>query len=134
MKIAFKFIIVNLIVAMSLLLAPIAVQAEPKVIFEGSNATGIENLELDGVTYDVTFEWGSSHRLFGIPGDFTFPGEESAFAASKAVQSVLNTEPSVTSVGPTNINFNYFVVPADERGGPHHLDNKSRIISVLLSP
>ena len=26
------------------------------------------------------------------------------------------------------------LIRIEERGGPHHLDNKSRIISVLLSP
>ena len=114
MKTKIKYIIISLIVAMGLLLAPIAAQAEPTVIFEGRHATGIINLELDGVTYDVTFEWGSSHSLFGDPGDFTFPSEEPAYAAIKAVWSVLNTEPSVQSVGPENAFFTYFVVPADE--------------------
>ena len=68
-----------------------------------TNATGISNLELDAVLYDVEFVFDFGGDIFTLP--LTFPASVLALAATSAVSSALNTESLVTSVGPQMSNF-----------------------------
>ncbi len=65
----------------------------------GTNATGILNLEVDGVLYDVEFVFDFGLDVFGAP-PFTFQLEIQAINAHEAVNIALNSEPLVTTVGP----------------------------------
>ncbi len=69
-----------------------------QVIFEGNNATGIRNLEVDGKLYDVEFVFDSAENIYGETLIFDF--QDDAQAASSAVRTALNSEPAVETVGP----------------------------------
>jgi len=65
----------------------------------GTNATGILNLEVDGVLYDVEFDFDFGLDIFGDP-PFTFNNELQALNPNEEVNFALNSEPMVTTVGP----------------------------------
>jgi hypothetical protein len=87
-------------VALILVLGSGAAQAF-EVQFEGSNATGILNLDINGTMYDVTFEFNSAASIYGLPpGAFDMADELEAGDAVDAVNGALNTENQVQTVGP----------------------------------
>jgi hypothetical protein len=102
-------IISNVLVALALLLGAGAAQAATVICGTGecgpgdTNATGISNLELDAVLYDVEFVFDFGGDIFTIP--LRFPTSELALAATSAVSDALNTESLVTTVGPQMSNF-----------------------------
>jgi hypothetical protein len=74
------------------------------VQLDGTNATGILGLELDGTLYDVTFEFSSGPHTEPAPGDiFADPisDEAGASAAADAINLALNAS-SATTVGSSN--------------------------------
>jgi hypothetical protein len=74
-----------------------------EVIHAGSNATGIVQLDVDGVTYDVTFRNLSAGGVYGQePGIYDFKNLLDAQAAVDAVNAALNTVPEVETVGSNN--------------------------------
>ena len=77
---------------------------------DGSNATAIRNLEVDGVLYDVEFDFDFGADLFGAP-PFTFNLEIQAINANEEVNLALNSVPEVVTVGP-QMSDNY-IVPFD---------------------
>ena len=84
-----------------LLLGASAAQAF-EVDFQGSNATGIRNLSVEGVYYDVTFLTDTGVSVYGEPPVFDFTGgnaEEAGVIAVNAVNAALNTIPAVQTVG-----------------------------------
>lgn len=94
------------VVAMGLLTGTSAAQ-ETEVILEGNdetggdNATGIRNLTVASDLYDVIFVYAPAVVVYpGDPPDWDFSTEDSATQAVDAVADALNTEPSVTAVGP----------------------------------
>ena len=102
----------NGLVALALLMGASAAQAQGGVDLETSmpcgvgdtNATGITNLELDGVRYDVEFKFDFGSDLFTLPL-FFFPTDLQALTTTAAVSDVLDTKPLVTTVGPQMSNF-----------------------------
>lgn len=52
------------VVGIGLLLSANTALAET-VIYSGNNATGIQDLELDGVSYDITFVYESGYTVYG---------------------------------------------------------------------
>jgi hypothetical protein len=76
----------------------------PGVIFEGNNATGIENLEVDGKLYHVEFLYDSAENIYGASPVFDFQNDIEAEAARSAVIAALYSEPAVTTVGPEEDN------------------------------
>lgn len=86
-------------VAMGLLLGASATQAA-MVDTDGNTATGITDLEIDQVLYDVNFTNMSPADIYGDPPDFNdFDTEDKAVAAVDAVNTVLNAETGVELVG-----------------------------------
>ena len=85
-----------------LLLVPGSGSAQTtEVIFEGSNATGITNLNVGGTFYDVTFLYDTAENIYGAqPGVYDFSDESSAEAARDAMTAALNTVPTVVTAGP----------------------------------
>jgi hypothetical protein len=80
------------------------------IIFEGSRATGIRNLEVDGKLYDVEFRYDSAENVYGADPIFDFT-EDDIGIARQAMIDALNTEPAVTTVaaGPTAADDNYAI-------------------------
>ncbi len=76
----------------------------------GTNATGILNLEVDGVLYDVEFDFDFGADIFGAP-PFTFNLELQAINANEEVNFALNSVPEVVTVGP-EMSSNY-IIPFD---------------------
>jgi hypothetical protein len=72
---------------------------------DGTTATGIQNLDVDGTHYDVTFPKIEGAFLYGGQGNavFQFPTLESTEVAVSAVIAALNlhnlTNPDLESVG-----------------------------------
>lgn len=67
----------------------------------GTNATGILGLMVGHTLHDVTFEQGTAEGIYGpAPGVFDFTTAVMAKDAVQAVNAALNSEPSVSSVGP----------------------------------
>lgn len=95
--------------AVVLLLVPGSGAAQTtEVHFDGSNATGITNLNVGGTFYDVMFLYDTAENIYGAePGVYDFSDEPSAEAARDAVTAALNTEPTVVTAGPnTSIEIN----------------------------
>jgi hypothetical protein len=70
---------------------------------DNNNALGIRNLELDGVPYNVEFQFGSSNEIYGLPPQFDFTAfnaEEQIAAAMIKVNTALNSDAAVQTVGP----------------------------------
>ena len=74
---------------------------------DGNNCTGINNLEIDGIAYDITFVFDTGETLYGpSPYDFDFQGdvsntEETSMAAAIAIRASLNAAPvKIWTVGP----------------------------------
>lgn len=113
MKLKLTVILTTLVVTMGLLLGASTAQ-ETEVIFEGNNATGIKNLEVDTVLYNVKFLFDSAENIYGDPLIFDFPREAKALEASSAVRAALNSVEAVTTVGPWE--DTEFLIGFDEEG------------------
>jgi len=85
---------------------------ETQVIFEGNNATGILNLEVDGKLYNVEFRFDSAENIYGAPPIFDF--QDDIDAARSAVIDALNSEPAVATVGPVEADF--YLIGFDLKG------------------
>ncbi len=94
--------VANGLVGLALLLGAGAAQATQTftVLFEGENATGILNLEVDSTLYNITFRHESAKAIYGEVPVFDFTTSEGAEAAMEAVNAALNSESDVMSVGP----------------------------------
>jgi hypothetical protein len=107
------------VIAMVLLLGPGAAQAAMLRLDPDDDtiAIGIDNLDVDGTFYNVTFPFGTANDLYGDPvADFDFTTEATASAAVDAVRAELNGNSAVTRVkdpdlGDTN---NFFLVGFEE--------------------
>jgi hypothetical protein len=96
----------------------------PTVEFTGNNATGIRNLNVGGILYNVEFVNNSALTVYGaFPGVFDFPSEvtlgDAATEAVNAVIAALATEPAVMTVGPDNsvifnVGFGSFSAPIQD--------------------
>ena len=84
MKFKLTVLLATVVVALGLLLGASAAQAEPIVNLDGDTATGIQNLEVGGTLYNVTFLRISADDLYGIPPIFDFTDVDSAKAAKIA--------------------------------------------------
>jgi len=71
-----------------------------EVQYEGSNATGILGLVVDGASYDVTFQSDTASILYGQPPGSFLLDEQQAGAAVDAVNDALNSVGQIQTVGP----------------------------------
>jgi len=78
-----------------------------------SNATGIEQLEYDGLFYDVTFVYDELGVVYGFPPEFDF--ESGGDAARDSVVAALMSVPEVTTVGAATLDE--FHIQAAPPGG-----------------
>lgn len=78
------------ILAATALLASGLAGAAPVVQTVGSKATGIQDLVVDGVNYDVSFVFGSYNSVFGSSTPTFFGNELGATHAKDAMWSLLN--------------------------------------------
>jgi len=92
------------VIAMGLLLGASAAQAEPVVIVDGTTATHIQNLEVDGKTYNVAFLRTTADTIYGPGLGYDFPDITLARNAKNAVNLALNNSPPPipTTVGPSS--------------------------------
>jgi hypothetical protein len=92
----FRLALMSTMVVLLLVAGPVAAF---EVQFSGSNATGILDLDVNGTLYDVTFPFDTATNVYGSPiGTFLFD-EFEAIDAIDAVNTALNTESAVTTVG-----------------------------------
>ena len=89
----------NVVVALMFLTGVGAAQAQT-VIFDGGNATGIQDLPVGSTLYDVLFLYDTASNIYGTVPVFDFTTSEGAEAAMEAANDALNSEPNVMSVGP----------------------------------
>jgi hypothetical protein len=96
----------KLLIALALMLlvfVPVSSQAATvQIDGTGTNATGILDLEVDGLFYDVTFLRATPNFVYGPDPNwnFDFEGTVAAEQALNAVNDALNTIPAVVTVGP----------------------------------
>ncbi len=107
-----------------LFFVPLSSQAENDVISEGSNATGITDLEVEGVLYDVTFVYATGIVVYGDPGEFIFDQagaatEELSLQAAIAMREALNAAPEkILTVGPERTDY-FYLATAEEAPDPN---------------
>ena len=77
MKLKLTGILTTLVLTMGLLLGASTAQAF-EVIYVGNNATGIKNLEVDNVLYNVEFLFDSAENIYGESLIFDFPDAQKA--------------------------------------------------------
>ena len=87
----------NVVVALALLLAAGAAQAQT-VVLEGTQAIGIDGLDVDGTIYDVDFSTKTNpNSVYGdFPGELDFIDLPSANVARDAVDSALDGSAATT--------------------------------------
>ena len=84
-------------------LAQTAAAQQMEILKDLNTATGIRNLDVDGTLYDVDFLLDSAVEIYGAdPPIFDFGDIDEAFVANTAVILALNTDDTVTEVGPNN--------------------------------
>jgi len=85
------------------LIAPAAQATTVIVDGSGTNATGILDLEFDGVLYDITFvgDTPGSDSVYGTPPELDFFDADTVEQVIAAVNAELNLSPAET-VGPTS--------------------------------
>lgn len=64
-------------------------QAVPVYEVAGGKLTGISEVEVGGVLYDVTFQNGSFSSIYGDPSNLTFTNYADAFTASTTLLSLM---------------------------------------------
>ena len=129
---AVKLVAAAALVLTVLVFGPVSSQAV-EVIFQGNTATGINDLEFNGVLYDITFVFQTGNSLYGPKGagDFPFAGleggesaatEEATYGASRAIQEALNAaSDAITRVGPRAVNY-FFIAGGEENTDPGNPD------------
>ena len=87
----------NVLVALALLLAAGAAQAQT-VVLEGTQAIGIDGLNVDGTIYDVDFSTKTNpNSVYGdFPGELDFIDLPSANVARDAVDTALDGSVATT--------------------------------------
>lgn len=76
--------------------------AAPTITYSGGVAVGIQDLTVDGLSYNVSFVFGSYNTIFAVNNP-TFLGDETgANEAADALQAVLDAAPSVLIGDPGN--------------------------------
>jgi len=96
-----------------LLLSLCAVSHAFEVQLAGNNAAGILNLDIDGMFYDVMFEFVPGPHVASLSSDiFAHSGadETGAQAAVAAINAALNTS-NATTVGTGSGNASTYIVP-----------------------
>ena len=90
---------VSSIVALAFLLVASTAQAFT-IVSEGDNATGILDLVVDGMHYDVAFDFATADEIYGPePGTYDFDDVPQTQDAMNAVNAALDSDPSIMSVG-----------------------------------
>ena len=84
--------------ALTLAMGAGTAQAEPMVISDGTNASGILGLEVKGTLYDVAFRFLDANILYGTDPNFDF-NETDALIARNVINDALNTEGGIETVG-----------------------------------
>ena len=127
-----RILAVSALVLTLLVFVPVTSQAVT-VESQGNTATGIKDLEYNGVFYDVTFVYQTGNSLYGPKGEGDFPfagleGEESAateeatYGAGRAIQEALNLESqAITRVGPQAVNY-FLIAGGEENTDPVNPD------------
>jgi hypothetical protein len=92
---------VNLVVSLLAMSTLASAQGTPTVETDGTTATAIRNLELNGIIYDVEFVNRSSLYIYGNPPEFDFSSAQEASTAVATVNGVLNTQGNFPTVGPS---------------------------------
>jgi hypothetical protein len=96
------------IMTITLLLGASSAHAAKVIQDPAGNATGIQDLELNGLFYDVEFLYGRGNDVFGGPLDLDFIDPDPALAAAEAVAEVLAAESTpVTTVGLSQTDDSY---------------------------
>ena len=119
--IKFKAALATGVIVVGLLLGTSTTNAAVVIIDgTGTNATGIEDLQVGVLFYNVEFVFDSARNLYGdLPGDFPFSdsGPTTVVDANAAVNAALNGVPLVVTVGPVT-SSNYFIGFDSEPVGP----------------
>ena len=120
-----KNVPVRFLVATALLCTGLAAHAFT-VDLDGTNATGIRNLDIGGTFYDVTFEFAQANTApiacgSAVPCDAFFVSDDgsAAQAAVTAINAALNPTVAIT-VGST-AKTSYFVPYDKQAGTPENL-------------
>ena len=114
----FKILAVAALVLTVSVFVPISSQAA-EVIYEGNNATGIEDLNIGGVLYDITFVFDTGENLYGPhPYQFDFTSgsnEEASMEAAIAIREALNAAPvPILTAGPRSTGYFLLAAAAEE--------------------
>jgi hypothetical protein len=118
LSLVFRVLAVTALVLTVLVFVPISSQAAV-VNVTGNNATSIEDLEIDGVPYDITFLFDTSYNVYGDPPQFPFQSdasntEETSLAAAIAIREALNAASTkVLTVGPNQTDYYLLSVAED---------------------
>lgn len=78
------------------LLAGSMADAAPTVTYSSGVAVGIQDLVVDGMNYDVSFEFGSYNTIFSSNAPTFLGNALGANDAANALLAVMNAEPAVT--------------------------------------
>lgn len=99
------------------LLAGSLAGAAPSITYSGGVAVGIQDLDVDGLSYDVSFVFGSYNTVFASNSP-TFLGDAAAAnEAADALLAVLDAAPSVVIGNPGNCCGVLWVAYADQFQG-----------------
>ena len=91
--------------------------AAPTISYSGGVAVGIQDLEVDGLTYDVSFVFGPYNTVFASDNP-TFLGDETAAnEAADALLAVLGAPPTVVIGDPSSCCGILWVAFADQFQG-----------------
>lgn len=91
--------------------------AAPTISYSGGVAVGIQDLEVDGLTYDVSFVFGPYNTVFASDAP-TFLGDEAAAnEAADALLAVLGAPPTVVIGDPSSCCGVLWVAFADQFQG-----------------
>jgi hypothetical protein len=118
LSLVFRVLAVTALVLTVLVFVPISSQAAV-VNVTGNNATSIEDLEINGVSYDITFLFDTSYNVYGDPPQFPFQSdasntEETSLAAAIAIREALNAASTkVLTVGPNQTDYYLLSVAED---------------------
>jgi len=128
-----KNLSITYLLATALLFAGVSAHAA-FVVLDGTNATAINNLDIGGTAYDVTFDFVQADTApvttcGTVPCDVFFGDETTTIAAVDAINAALNSASTVAeTVG--SAHFDYFVPFAKRVQGPNsEFDSWQGIVS-----
>jgi len=109
-------ILLNVVVALALLLGASVAQAQT-VILEGTQAIGIDGLDVDGTIYDVDFSTKTNpNSVYGdFPGELDFIGLSLANVARDAVDTALDGSAATTVAASGETGETVYVVGYDTK-------------------